>query len=63
MPFCLDTEHCGAIVTLKGMCEHLPRSLKYPTTCADERAPPSQVTLSAQTASPIVGCLSEMSRH
>lgn len=43
-----------------GCAERIPRSLKYPTVSEDERAPPSQITLSAQTASLIVGCLSDV---
>lgn len=43
------------------MCrERIPRGLKYPTVGADERTPPSQITLSVQTASLIVGCLSDV---
>lgn len=41
------------------MCR-IPRSLKHPTVSEDERTPPSQITLSAQTASLIVGSLSDV---
>lgn len=37
-----------------------PEALKYPTVGADERAAPSQITLSAQTASLIVRRFSDV---
>ena len=43
-----------------GCAERIPRSFKYPAVSEDERAQTSQITLSAQTASLIVGCLSDV---
>lgn len=57
-----NPEHGDAIVTATGGAERTPGSLERPTVGADERVPASQITLSAQTASFIVGLLSDVGR-
>lgn len=57
-----NPEHGDTIVTVTGGAERIPRSVERPTVGADERTPASQITLSAQTASFIVGLLSDVGR-
>lgn len=57
-----NPEHGDAIVTVTGGAGRIPGSLARPAVGADERTPASQITLSAQTASFIVGLLSDVGR-
>lgn len=45
-----------------GRAGRIPTSPKHPTVGTDERSPPSQITLSAQTASFTTRCLSDAAR-